>query len=74
MILEIYSMKKYESGIISVRTKWIDFLETIKNEERYTAMISPQQTGSLASELFGDFVEDLYEKFLLDIKKNKTRI
>jgi len=61
--------EKYESGVISVRTKWIDFFDSIKNDPRYTAMISPQQTGSLASEMFGDFVEDLYEKFLGDIKK-----
>lgn len=37
--------EKYSKGQITLKTKWRDFLKSIKDDERYKAMVSPNQLG-----------------------------
>jgi len=66
--------EKHQDGTLNVKTKWKDFLKAIKDDIRYKDMVAPQQIGyqnSLPSELFGDFLGDLEEKFHREKKKVK---
>eukprot|EP01097_Dermamoeba_algensis_P006001 TRINITY_DN3780_c0_g1_i2.p1 TRINITY_DN3780_c0_g1~~TRINITY_DN3780_c0_g1_i2.p1 ORF type:complete len:755 (-),score=262.22 TRINITY_DN3780_c0_g1_i2:188-2452(-) len=58
--------EKFVSGGFHPRSKWRDFLNAIESEERYQNMIG--QPGSTARELYGDFVEDLEERYQKDKK------
>jgi pre-mRNA-processing factor 40 len=66
--------KKFEENSLNVKTKWKDFVKSIKDEEIYQNMISPDQLGSLPSQIFGDFIEELEEKYYKDKKKLKEII
>eukprot|EP01117_Protostelium_nocturnum_P005862 TRINITY_DN2112_c0_g1_i2.p1 TRINITY_DN2112_c0_g1~~TRINITY_DN2112_c0_g1_i2.p1 ORF type:complete len:600 (+),score=238.68 TRINITY_DN2112_c0_g1_i2:47-1846(+) len=61
--------ERYKDGQLNLKTKWHQFVETIKLDERYLRMIDSQQTGSLPSELFGDWLDELEEIFLRERKK-----
>ncbi|PRP74435.1 pre-mRNA-processing factor [Planoprotostelium fungivorum] len=61
----------YQDGRLGLHTKWKDFQESIKSDERYLHMVEPTQTGSLPSELFGDFLDELEETFMKERKKIK---
>jgi len=63
--------EKYQEGIITIKTKWKELIKIIKDDIRYTEMISQDQSGSLPSELFGDFMEELEERYHIDKKKLK---
>jgi len=54
--------------------KWKEFVQFVKNDERYKNMVQPLQTGSLPSEIFGDFKEELEERYSRDKKKVKDMI
>jgi len=66
--------EQYQLGTLTARTKWKEFLKSIKDDERYKNMVAPQQMGSLPSELFGDFMDDLEEKFDKEKKRVKEII
>lgn len=57
-------MDKWLKKEINIKTKWADFLPSIRNDERYLEMF--HTTGSRPAELFYDFIDDLEEKFEQD--------
>jgi len=63
--------EKYQLGALTVRSKWKEFLKVIRDDERYKSMIVPQQLGSLPSEMFGDFMDDLEDRYHNEKKKVK---
>jgi len=67
-------MEKYREGHLNLDTKWKDFYETIKDDPRYKAMVEPTQTGSLPSELFSDFLEELEERFQKEKRRAKEML
>jgi len=63
--------EKLEQGQINIHTKWKDFQKVIRDDERYKNMLSTDQTGSLPSELFGDFLDSLEDQYYKEKKKIK---
>ncbi|ELR12577.1 uncharacterized protein ACA1_309660 [Acanthamoeba castellanii str. Neff] len=51
----------YDAGKLDRNSKWKRFKRTIKEDPRYEDLIG--QPGSTPSELYGDFVEDLQERY-----------
>jgi pre-mRNA-processing factor 40 len=62
-------MEKWVNGELTVKSRWREFVQKIKNETCYQDMISAK--GSTPAELFYDFIEDLEEKYAKDKKKIK---
>jgi len=57
----------YTHGVFNVRTKWKEFRNHIKDTDLYNSMLG--QSGYLQStphELYGDFIEDLQERYIRD--------
>mmetsp|Transcript_268 Transcript_268/g.363 ORF Transcript_268/g.363 Transcript_268/m.363 type:complete len:615 (-) Transcript_268:7-1851(-) len=62
---------KYTKGEITYKSKWKEIQHQIRDDPRYKDMIAPDQIGSLPSELFGDFIDDIEERYYKDKKKLK---
>jgi len=67
-------MECYENNVLTYRMKWKEFQKLIKDDARYKSMVIPDQLGSLPSELFGDFMEDIEEKYHKDKKNYEANI
>jgi len=60
----------YKDGILTLLTKWKEFLPLIERENDYIALTRPDYNGSTARQLFGDFLDDLEEIY----KKDKVKM
>jgi len=63
--------EKFEQGIITIYSKWKEFHKLIREDERYRNMVALEQTGTLPSELFADFIDSLEDHYYQEKKKIK---
>eukprot|EP01116_Phalansterium_solitarium_P011434 TRINITY_DN2710_c0_g1_i1.p1 TRINITY_DN2710_c0_g1~~TRINITY_DN2710_c0_g1_i1.p1 ORF type:complete len:663 (-),score=265.05 TRINITY_DN2710_c0_g1_i1:219-2207(-) len=66
--------EKYDAGEFSLKTRYKDVYSQVRNDLRYTNMVSPDQVGSLPAELYVDFLDEMEEKFEKDKKRVKDII